>query len=490
MTRIEFYQTNYIGKIVETKKEIKICPICHTDFSPDIDECPKCKLYLPSFPTSWARSATNIFLLRKVLEYLNLELNGECNPRSLSKVLTDNYIISFDPLRVNDEKYWRGGPMRRASEYLSNLQYLGFVIKQNSVYKLTDKGKKLVQAKDYSDYITSFSEAFMNLKITNEFDTKGFYSSYNNHILFQCLRIIDDLKINNKFATIENLALVIMAKNEYSEYEKALKTSLAYEHKKIKEIWFSRGKEFDRVVRGVFVRWLNQTKMIEIENKEGTTFTYLTAYGENIYKEYRQKYIKDKEVISTLSYIDIKSTLENSVDKQYLRLSVSSEVNNRTGAVWETVVKENLNKLNLDVKWYKESLDFINIKLPDEIMVSLTGGTRYNPDLILHNPLWLIDPKKDVNAEMHKVIAYDKYGEIVDGLAIIVTQKIMRPEKVEMMKNLKLKKVLVLDGYALQVLSDNNNYFTKEKVISILNTGSSSNMYYLNEELIFDNFVK
>jgi len=90
---------------------------------------------------------------------------------------------------------------------------------------------------------------------------------------------------------------------------------------------------------------------------------------------------------------------------------------------------------------------------------------------------------------MHKVIAYDKYGEIVDGLAIIVTQKIMRIDKIKIMERLELKKVLVLDGYALQVLSDNNKYFTKEKVISIINICRSNGVYYLDEESIFNNFV-
>ena len=497
MPRIEFHQTNYIGKL-EGRKEIKICPVCRTDFSVDIDECPNCKLYLPSFPTSWARSATNIFLLRKVLEYIYLELKGECNIENLSRLLTKNYIISFDPTRINDEKYWKGGPMRRASEYLSNLQYLGFILKDNKIFRLTEKGTQLVLAKDYSEYITSFSEAFMNLKIGNEFDVSNFYSTYNNHILFQCLRIINDLKNNDSPATIENLALAIMSKNEGGEYNKALKVSLEYDHKKIKQIWFSRGQEFNRVIKGVFIRWLNQTKMISIENKEGTTFVYLTDFGKNIFEKYREKYLPisisgispvELATRTTTSFTDIKFVLEGSLDKQYLRLSVSSETNNRSGAVWETIVKDNLNKLNLDVKWYKESLDFANIKLPDEIIISLTGGTRHNPDLIMHNPLWLIDPKKDVNTEMHKVIAYDKYGTIVNGLSVIVTQKIMRSDKVIMMESLGLKNVLVLDRYALQVLSDNPSYFTKEKVISIINLSPGKNIHYLNEELIFDNFV-
>jgi len=90
-------------------------------------------------------------------------------------------------------------------------------------------------------------------------------------------------------------------------------------------------------VRGVFVRWLNQTKMINIENKDGTIFVYLTKFGENIYQKYKQKYIsvvKEKEFIIIPSFLDIKLILEeSSIDKQYLRLSVSSEINNRTGAL-------------------------------------------------------------------------------------------------------------------------------------------------------------
>ena len=486
MSRIEFYQTNYIGKY-DDGIEIKICPHCKVDFSVNNDDCPNCGLFLPSFPTSWVRSATNIFLLRKVLEYISLELGGRCDNESLSKLLTSNYLISFDVNRKDDKKYWRGGPSRRAAEYLSNLQYLGFVIKKNKIFELTKEGYKLVIAKDYSEYITAFSDAFMNLRIGNEFDVDGFYSSYNNHLLFQCLRIIDDLEKIGRKATIENLALAIMCKDEGIEYNKALNTSIKYTHKQIKESWFSRGKEFNRVVKGVFVRWLNQTKMIEIDEKEGTIFVSLTRFGKNLFEKYKEKYLMFAVITTPES---IKSILETSLDKQYLRLTVSSEINNRAGAVWENVVKENLNKLNLEVDWYKKSLDFISIELPTDVMVSLTGGTRHNPDLILKNPLWLIDPKKDVNAEMHKVFAYDKYGSIVGGLSIIVTQKIMRPEKVTMMRNEKLKNVLVLDGYALQVLSDNKNYFTRDKVISLITDSRNKGAYYLDEESIFDNYVK
>lgn len=487
MTRLEFYQTNYIAKDKESKTEIKICPICSNVFSVKVDDCPNCNMYLPSFPTSWARSATNIYLLRKVLEFIYSDLNGVCDIGSLTKLLTDNYLISVDLNRIDDEKYWKGGPQRRAAEYVSNLQYLGFLKKNKKIFEITDNGKKLILAKDVSDYLSIISKAFLELRITNEYDTRGFYSEYDNHILFQSLRIIDDLSEKEITATIENIALAIMSKNENIDYTKALETSIKYSHKEIHKYYFSRGKEFNRVVKGVFVRWLNQAKLINIINREGTLFLELTDFGKEIYKKYKDIYI-NKTTTEIISPYNIKDILEENIEQQYLRLKISSEINNRAGAVWENIVKDNLNKIGLDVEWYKKSLDFISIELPAEVMASLTGGTRHNPDLILHNPLWLIDPKKDVNMEMHKVIAYDKYAEIVNGLSIIVTQKIMRNDKVDMIKTLGLQNVLVLDGYALQVLSDNTSHFTKEKVISILKD-CRNNFYYINEEIIFDKYA-
>lgn len=378
--------------------------------------------------------------------------------------------------------------MRRTAEYLSNLQYLGFIIKKENEFLLTNNGKKLALAKEYSDYIAILSNAFMLLKIGNEFDIKGFYSAYNNHILFQCLRIINDLEKNDMIATMEHLAFAIMCKDEEKEYAKALNICLSYDYKEIQNIWFSRGREFNRAIRGVFLRWLYQVKLVDLEGRDGTIFVKLTEFGRNIYNNYKNKYLAIAEGIQDVE--DIKQILERSIDNQYLRLSISAESNNRAGANWEATVKENLNKLDLNVDWYKKSLNFINVELPSDVIMSLTGGTRYNPDLILDDPLWLIDPKKDANNEMHKVVAYDKYALMVNGIAIIVTQKIMKDDKVNIMKNLKLEKVLILDGYALQVLADNNNYFSKDKVISIIEKTNECREYYINEELIFDEFVK
>jgi hypothetical protein len=488
MSKLEFYQTNYIAKNKADGTEIKICPVCSNVFSVKEDVCSKCKMYLPSFPTSWVRSATNIYLLRKVLEFIHKNLNGICNTENLTRLLIDNYIISVDLTRINEPVYWRGGPRRRAAEYISNLQYLNFLKKNDGNFEITESGKSFILAEDVSDYLSVLSKAFLELKIANEYDKNGFYSEYNNHILFQSLRIIDDLSNKNIIATIENIALAIMSKDEDGAYDKALETSLKYSHKEINKYYFSRGKEFNRVVKGVFVRWLNQSKLINITNKERTIFLELTEFGKEIFNKYKVKYLTEKETGGILTPYEIRDILEKNIEQQYLRLKISSEVNNRAGAVWENIVKENLNKIGLDVKWYKETTDFVNIELPPKIMASLTGGTRHNPDLILHNPLWLIDPKKDVNMEMHKVMAYDEYAEIVDGLSIIVTQKMMRTDKAKMMKDLDLKKVLVLDGYALQVLSDNTKFFTKDKVISIIDD-CKNNIHYINEEVLFEKYV-
>ncbi len=485
MSRIEFHQTNYIAKM-QDKTEIKICPICSSNFNVNFDDCPKCGLFLPSFPTSWARSATNIFLLRKILEYIYIDLDSKCDVSTLSDILTQNYIITYDPNRRDDRKYWRGGPMRRASEYLSNLQYLWFVFKIDSKYNLTSDGVALILAKDYSQYIRYFANAFMNLKVGNEFDLSGFYSAYNNHILFQSLRIINDLEERNIHPTIENMALAIMCKDENKEYQKALDTSTKYHYREIKKIWFSRWTEFNRTIKGVFIRWLNQTKIIDIEQRDDTVFLHLTDFGKEVFMKYKEIYMLCYEKSQTKRIEDI---VESTIDKRYLRLTISNEINNRAGVLWENIVKDNFNKININVDWYKKTQNFIKIELPAEVLMSLTGWTRHNPDLILQNPLWLIDPKKDVNAEMHKVCAYDKYGGIVNGYCVIVTQKIMRDEKVKMMESLKLKNVLVIDGYALQVLSDNIDYFNREKVISIIND-CKNNIHYLNEEMIFDKYVK
>lgn len=489
MSRLEFYQTNYIAKSKDWN-EIKICPFCKTVFSNLMDDCPKCKTFLPSFPTSWVRSATNIFLLRKVLEYIFFDLQWVCSVGNLTDLLTQNYIISFDHQRESDDKYRRWWPMRRASEYLSNLQYLWLILKREDwKFYITKRWKDLVLAKNYSDYIYLWIRSFMELKIGNQFDTKWFYSSYNNHLLYSSIRIVRDLKNRWINPTMENIALAVMCKNESSEYGKAISTSLEYSHKDIRQYWFWNSQEFKRVIRGVFIRRLTQVKLIAITEKENTIFVELTNLWDKIVNKYEKIYSSDEDFEQfTDKLIELKTTIESNIDEKYLRLNLSSESNNRSWADWETIVKNNFNKIGLEVDRYKKTLDFSNIQLPDEVLISLTWWTRYNPDLILKKPLWLIDPKKDVNMEMHKVYAYDKYWEIVDWLSIIVTQKMMREEKVKMMKNLNLKNVFVLDWYALQVLSDNPNYFTKAKVVSILNN-CKSNIYYLTEEEIFDKYV-
>lgn len=488
MWKLEFFQTNYIAKDEEWH-EIKICPFCKTSFSTVFDDCPNCKSFLPSFPTSWVRSATNIFLLRKVLEYVFFYLGWHCSPWSLTDLLTLNYIISFDPQRKDNQKYWRWWPMRRASEYLSNLQFLGFIIKRDDWnFYITSQWKELVLAKDYKDYISLRIKSFMELKIWNQYDLKWFYSAYNNHLLYSAIKIIKDLNERWVTATIENMALAIMCKNETTEYKKALDVSLKFWHKYIRQFRFWDTQEFKRVVRWVFVRWLSQVKLLDIEVKESTIFLKLTSLWNEIINKYEKIYKADLEKQTDTDTNEIKNIISNNIEEKYLKINISSEYNNRTWADREATVKDNFNKIWINVDWYKKSLDFANIQLPDDVLISLTWWTRYNPDLILKNPLWLIDPKKDVNAEMHKVYAYDKYWAIVNWLSIIVTQKIMKEEKVKMMKNLSLKNVFVLDWYALQVLSDNPDYFSKEKVISILNN-CKNNIYYLNEEELFNKYV-
>ena len=485
MIQINFNQTNYLGEYPDRRK-VKICPKCHEIFDPNVDNCPNCDLYLPSFPTSWIRSATNFFLLRRVLEIISIDLNGRFNKDSLTNILIDNNVISVDKTRLDDPVYFRGGPIRRAEEYRVNLLFLGFVIKSGNDYIISIAGNELISSKTYDNYLSVLTKAFMELKIGNEHDTRKTYSAYDNRIFLSSLRIINDLENEKINAYSQNIALAIMAKNESAQYQEALKISTTYDINSINEMWFSKGKEFNRVVNGVIIRWLSEARLINISKVHNLNRLSLTDYGRKILNEYSGVQItEDYQIIKD----KILALLNSSIDKQYLRLNLGSEANNRTGANWETIVKKHFESLNFPIQWYRETQDFINIVLPSSVISSLTGGTKFNPDLIVKDPLWLIDPKKDVNMEMHKVIAYDQYANIVKGLSIIVSQKIMKNEKISIMRDQQLKNVIVIDGFALQVISDNKDYFDKQKITNIIDSTRSREYYYLDESKLFTEFI-
>jgi len=118
---------NYIRHCNNSHK-YKICPFCRAAFSQEVFDCPKCGAWLPNLPTSWARSATSIFLLRRVAENIYHNLNNTSNDSALARILSSAGIIIVNQEKLNElgEQYWRGTIRRRASEYATNLKYLGF----------------------------------------------------------------------------------------------------------------------------------------------------------------------------------------------------------------------------------------------------------------------------------------------------------------------------------------------------------------------------
>ena len=486
MIQIKFNQTAYLGQYPDGTK-VKICPRCSETFSPTKDDCPKCGLYLPSFPTSWLRSATNFFLLRRIMEIVSIDMGGKFDKNTLTDILIDYNVITVDAKRINDPIYYRGGPIRRSEEYKTNLLYLGFIKKDSSGYVLSNSGLELIRAKTYDSYLAVLTKAFMELKIGNEYDERGTYRQYDNRIFLSSLRIIKDLNEKGIEAYSQHVALAVMSKNEETEYKKALNVSVEFDIDKIDTMWFGEGREFGRVINGVVIRWLKEARLIDILRHKNKNRLSLTKYGKQVLEEYSKPIVKGEMLGSMEKIMEL---MHSSIYRQYLRLNLGSEKNNRSGASWESIVKSHFENLDFNIRWYRETQDFVRIDLPDYVTASLTGGTRHNPDLIIKNPLWLIDPKKDVNAEMHKVLAYDTYAGIVNGTCIIVSQKPMKDKKVEIMSGQKLDNVIVLDGFALQIISDNKNYFSPETVERIIGKTREDRYYYLDEALLFDKFIQ
>ena len=399
----------------------------------------------------------------------------------LTKLLIKENVIGVDIKRQYDLKYIKGSPQRRTVEYLTNLQYLGFVIKNQKKYNATSKGVKLAQTDRYSKYIFLFAESFMKLKIGNEFDTRKFYSDYDNHILFSSLRMIHDLNFSGNNCYAENIALAVCAKNEKNEYQKALFTSKKFDYRKIQKIWFKKGGEFKRVIQGVFIRWLIQTKLIKTQKSTKNNFFHLTDFGYEIFKKYSKRYT---EFNRSNNYSNVNKVIYSYIESQYSKLHISSQLTDRTGFDWEENVKKSLEKIGFKVEWYKTNKYFADLTLPDKALLSLPGGSQHNPDLIIKTPLWLVDPKKDVNNEMHKVLGYEVYAKFVNGLAVIVSQKMLKPGKIKLLRS--LKNVIIIDGYALETLSKNSSYF-KEKHLETLVLKSNQETKYINEEYVFDN---
>jgi hypothetical protein len=156
------------------------------------------------------------------------------------------------------------------------------------------------------------------------------------------------------------------------------------------------------------------------------------------------------------------------------------------GGEWEGEVLKLLNSIGYTAEKYSDKRIFSEIKLPEQALNSLPGGSLHNPDIIVKEPLLLVDAKKDANKEMHKIQAYDIYAlhPKVDGNALIATETIMQKRLAERISH--LKRTSVIDRYALETIAKNPKLFKINAVSRIFGV-ERKNGGYVSEDLLFDN---
>jgi hypothetical protein len=482
------------------KEGDKVCPLCNTIYhGKDIFQCEKCNIWMPHLNTSWVRSVTNLFLIKRILEIIDGNNKSSFTKIDLVNALVERKIIKVDLTRTDDTKYWSGSPSRRASEYIQIFKYLG-IIKPFSKkeFVVTEVGKRIIRADRRADFVSINALLLSHFDPSNHYVEKRYSVLKSNYFLL-ALNLINHLNEKGEEVSIEKIGLAFMCKNS-ADYEKAKSMAVSYSTKELIQTIWGNSLELNRVVKGVFLRWLEQSRLVDINRKPRHFDIKISAFGKQILSRYFSKAFKvsDESTLDLISnddtkYMDeelkvisellVSTTDENSRFK--LILSIKKSLTQKTGGLWEQYVYNHLSNLGLDPKWYKESQDFVNIQLPNNVINALSGGTRHNPDIIIQSPLFLVDPKDDVNKEMYKVQAYDGYAtdNRVNGNALIVSKELMGKEQSERLSD--LKKTCVIDKEALDLLVNNKNYLNKESIMRILGY-QSSNGYYLNEELLLD----
>lgn len=479
----------------------KICPLCKTvNPGKDIFRCKKCNTWIPHLNTSWVRSVTNLLLVKRILEIISEKKEETFSKEDLVKVLVERKVIKVDMTRANDPRYWSGSPNRRASEYIQIFKYLGIIRPAgNKNFSITKIGKKILETEKRIDFTNLCTLFITHFDPSNKFVEKRYKNLKANYLLL-ALDLINELKKQSKEIGIEHVGLAFLCGNK-EDYESAKGLASNYSAKELQQTFWGNSKELNRVVKGVFVRWLEQSRLIEIDRNPRHFKIKLTNFGEKILDRYSSNLFKtdeislfelmsdekddiyvNKEIIS-ISDLLISTTEEK--DRFKLTLNIRRNVTQKTGGAWETYVFNHLSNLDLDPKWYKQTQDFVNIKLSNSVLNALTGGTQHNPDIILYNPLFLVDPKDDVNKEMYKVQAYDGYAthEGVNGNALIVSKELMGKEQAERLSD--LKRTNVIDKEALDLLVNNKTYLDRDSIFKILGYECKFGQY-ISEEVVLD----
>lgn len=485
----------------------KICPVCGTvNTGKKIFYCSntECNTWLPHLNTSWVRSATNLLLVKRILEIINEKNRETFSKNDLLDALLARKVIKVNLTRVDDPVYWQGSPTRRASEYLQIFKYLGIVKPSTSgKFSISELGKRILMAETRKDFTGLFTLVISHFDPSNEYVDSGYKELGANYFLL-ALDLIDSMAKISKDASIEHVGLAFLCRNR-EDYTNAKKMATECSSDELVQLIWGDSKELGRVVKGVFLRWLEQSKLIGIIRTPGHFKISLTEFGKKILDRYLDKIFKEDLTLGEISlfekisdetndeYVDkelndINSLLVFSTEKEErykLALNIKRSVVYRTGGQWEQYVFNHLFNLGLDPKWYRITQDFVNVRLPNSALNALRGGTRHNPDIVFYEPLFLVDPKGDAGLEMYKIQAYDAYAthEEVNGNALIVSKALMGQEQAERLKD--LDKTNVIDKEALDLLVNNKSYLTKNSILKILGYGCEHGQY-INEEVVLD----
>lgn len=487
--------------VIFLKKNDKICPICNTvNKGKNIFYCIKCNTWIPHLNTSWVRSATNLFLIKRILEVVAEKTTAPFLRKDLLNALIERKIIKIDKTREKDKKYWAGSPARRASEYIQIFKYLGIIEPySDNKFSITEIGKEIINCDKRIDFIDLFVLVLTHFDPSNKYVEKRYSNIRCNYFLL-ALDLIDQLEKNSLKASVEHVGLAFLCRDE-NDYLNAKKIGLKYSKKELIETIWGDSRELSRVIKSVFLRWLEQSKLVYIDRDPRNFKIKITKFGKKILEKYKNNKFKVKESslfkkallgeisdyikkeTKNISEILISST--KTEDRFKLTLGIKKTITQRFGGAWEQYVFNHLLNLGLEPRWYKETQDFANIKLPNSVINALTGGTRYNPDIIFYKPLFLIDPKDDANKEMYKVQAYDGYAthSQVNANALIVSKELMGKDQAERMAD--LKRTFVIDKEALDLLVNNKSYLNRDLIVKILGYGCSFGEY-LNEEVILE----
>ena len=438
--------------------------------------CTECNLWIPHLNTSWVRSLTNSILIKRIVELINkhhLKTKDDLN-----ESLKDNEIINFD----QDKE-------RRVSEYIQNLTYLGLLSKETEKFHLTSTGKKIAEIKQRQDWISWLTLILTHFSPSNKYTTPQYKDLRINYFLLvlELSNFIREKRLNFHWSLL-GLCFTCRNKRDFDSLKKIINNN---DSQDILCFYWKSSKEYRRVVLGVFKKWLEHSKLI---NSKG-----ITEFGINIYNLYKDYVFIENSILMNHLYNENESYLEKEFEKistilrdsteEAKRITLSLLINKsstlRTGAEWEEYVFNHLYQLGLNPKWYRGNFKiFKNIELSDDIKGSLTGGSNHNPDIIIEEPVILVDPKKDVNKEMHKVQAYDLYASTpgVEGSALICSKFLMQKKNSKMLR--RLTRTKVIDKNALDLLVNNKNRLKIKDIISILSEKNNEGEYIDEEKLL------